>query len=106
MTGYGLDGGEQAIVLRIFITIQIVCNAKEDRGVYKHLIDGEFSNINQRLTMIRLNFKQFIRDRRWFGFSFIVCEISDMREWGFRPPRNSRPAPHKYWIIKQLNKYV
>ena len=33
--------------------------------------------------MISIDYKQYIRDRRFLGFRFIENEIDDTREWGW-----------------------
>lgn len=56
--------------------------------------------------MIKINWKQYVRDRKWFGFSYIECEITDMREWGFVYSDVTGFMDAKQWIIKQLNRYA
>ena len=59
--------------------------------------------------MININYKQYVRDRRWFGFRYIVCEISDVREWAYSYEGigyTTVPNASKFWVIKQLNKYA
>jgi hypothetical protein len=56
--------------------------------------------------MIKINWKQYVRDRKWFGFSYIECEITDMREWGFMAGGGIGLMDAKLWVIKQLNRYA
>jgi len=61
--------------------------------------------------MLKIDWTKFIRSRQWFGFFYIVCEISDTREWGFRGEmffgfdHKAKPF-NKFYIIGLLNKYA
>jgi hypothetical protein len=55
---------------------------------------------------IKIDWKQYIRDRIWFGFSFIVCEFTDTREWGYLGRWGGGPKPWKFWVIARLNRWV
>ena len=60
--------------------------------------------------MIKIDFKRLIRSRQWFGFTYFVCEISDVQEWGWFPAdgslSNNLPGMTVFKIISFLNKYV
>ena len=70
--------------------------------------------------MIEIDFKKFIRSRMWFKFGYIPnvnTTTYTMPEWAYfytgrdwaapgMSVYTTIPKPWKFWVIKQLNKYV
>lgn len=65
--------------------------------------------------MITIDYKQFIRDREWFGrLDWEYNYLEKTGEWGYRVKRDANGyfLSHKMrmdlamWVITQLNKWV
>lgn len=67
---------------------------------------------NEFIIMIKINYKQFIRDRTWCGFEF-GKPTRNISEWGYRVTRTaSHYFSHKtrmniaMWVIEKLNRWA
>ena len=61
------------------------------------------------MCMITIDYKQFLRDRVWFGFRYIIQYQDDVRGWGFSYenfPLFEGPQRWKFWVIGRLNKWA
>ncbi len=62
---------------------------------------------------IKINYKQFIRDREWFGFEYEINNMHPDTGWGYHIGRRDRRGfgykarvAIAMWIIKWLNKWT
>jgi len=64
--------------------------------------------------MIKIDYKQFIRDHTWGGFDYELDLLDGVGEWGYRVQRDANRYwfSHKtrmdivMWVIKRLNRWA